>query len=167
MENTNIAHSYTVYSQQIYTVQHKLWKWGYVETAVHKHSTNHMCWCSHSYLITTRLAKTHMLQRCWRSAGACGLFSLSNQTIAATVFTRAVARTLPLNILPELFDWPAAMMQDSLIPNLPIETCPSAFPPLLSPLPCHSLSCSPKAFFSHSLPSSPFPVHAPCLSMRC
>lgn len=30
----------------------------------------------------------------------------------------AVARTLPLNILTEPFHWPAAMMQDSLTPNL-------------------------------------------------
>lgn len=45
-------------------------------------------------------------------------------------------------------------MQDSLIPNLswaPIETCPSAFPPLRSLLLCHSLSHTPSLFFCPSL----------------
>lgn len=43
----------------------------------------------------------------------------------------AVARTLPLNISSQSFHWLAAMMQDSLTPNLsraPIETCQSALP---------------------------------------
>lgn len=54
----------------------------------------------------------------------------------------AVARTLPLNISSQPFHWLAAMMQDSLTPNLsraPIETCQSALP-LSSSHPFVSLS---------------------------
>lgn len=59
----------------------------------------------------------------------------------------AVARTLPLNISSQPFHWLAAMMQDSLTPNLsraPIETCQSALP-LSSSHPFVSLS--PFCFF--------------------
>lgn len=85
-----------------------------------------------------------MCECAWVCMCVYGFFSFSRRWNGGCYgIYSAVARTLPLNILTEPFHWPAAMMQDSLTPNLswaPIETCPSAFPPLSSLLLCHSLS---------------------------